>query len=168
MNFSRTDTVNSTYLYISIALSLIILLYPFYVYWVVYFLNEVVFLRRKIRGLLHRTPTLETNNELFNYTGNYYTYILIIVIALLEPNNLVPAILSLLPYLFEDGKPASVHSCDIRALSYIMCMVTARGVGTGGAGGALAPPLFLGLYLALFLKLFLSLKSYRYAEIYSN
>ena len=45
---------------------------------------------------------------------------------------------------------------------------TTRGVGTGGAGGALAPPLFLGLYLALFLKLFLSLKSYRYAEIYSN
>ena len=127
MNLSRNYTL-STYFHAYIALAsiiFIILLYPFYVYWALYFLNEVVFVRRKIRGLLHRTPTLETTNEIFKYTGNYYTYILVIVIALLEPISFIPINLSLLPFTWETGKPASLHSSDIRAITFISCMAVA-------------------------------------------
>ena len=124
MNISRNDSDDLSDLYTSVVLmSMQFVVYPFYIYWVLYFLNEVVFLRRKIRGLLHRTPTLETSNELFKYTGNYYTYILVVVIALLETNSLIPASLSLLPFLLEHGKAASIHSSDIRTVSYILCMI---------------------------------------------
>ena len=126
MNLSRNETVSTDLnnAYTALAYTIfIILVYPFYVYWALYFLNEVIFVRRKIRGLLHRTPTLETTNEIFKYTGNYYTYILVIVIALLEPISLIPANLSLLPLTWETGKPASLHSSDIRAITFILYLV---------------------------------------------
>ena len=125
MNLSRNETVSTDLnnAYIALAYTIfIILVYPFYVYWALYFLNEVIFVRRKIRGLLHRTPTLETINEIFKYTGNYYTYILVIVIALLEPISLIPAILSLLPFTWETGESANLHSSDMKALAFISCM----------------------------------------------
>ena len=127
MNVSRDGTqyLSDLYTYLVLA-SMILIIYPFYAFWVLHFLNEVVFLRRKIRGLLHRTPTLETDNELFKYTGDYYTYIFVVVIAVLEPNSLIPANLSFLPSILEHGEGESVdiHSSDIRTLSYILCMIT--------------------------------------------
>ena len=74
-----------------------IFIIPFYACWIYYFLSEIVFLRRKIRGLLHRTPTYETINLLYKYKGDYYTYILVVIIALLEPISLIPIFFSLIP-----------------------------------------------------------------------
>ena len=68
MNLSGNETVSTdldnSYIALVASMIFIILLYPFYVYWALYFLNEVVFVRRKIRGLLHRTPTLENHQKI--------------------------------------------------------------------------------------------------------
>ena len=95
-----------------------------------YFLSEIVFLRRKIRGLLHRGPTLETNNLLYKYRGDYYTYILAIMIALLEPISMTPGIFSFIPMSKHFSPEDQSYfdfllelSSDFRMMTYVLSYI---------------------------------------------
>ena len=113
---------SSTFCLVLFSLEVFILL--FYACWILYFLNEIVFLRRKVRGLLHRGPTFETNHLLYKYRGDYYTYILVAIIALLEPISLIPAMLSPLPmseyFSFVDHFIPFKLASDFRMMTYVL------------------------------------------------
>ena len=107
--------------------SLEVFIIPFYACWILYFLNEIVFLRRMVRGLLHRGPTFETNTLLYKYRGNYYTYIIVVITALLEPISLITAMFAPLPiseYFSTEDQPQFILffklSNDFRMITCVL------------------------------------------------
>ncbi|KAI6646690.1 REM2- and Rab-like small GTPase 1 [Oopsacas minuta] len=108
------------------------LAFPFYVCWIVCFLYEIFYLRRKIHGLLYRGSSFETDNLLYKTRGDYYTYLLFVVIAIFEPLSLVPVILSGLPtqvYFSDNISPNYFDlyldvALNCRVLTYIFQFFT--------------------------------------------
>ena len=88
MNITRYDLIKSLGQYkpvtFFVALITISFIFPFYAGWIIYFLSEAFYLRKRARALIYRRPSLETTQLLYKCRGNYYKCILMFLIALTE------------------------------------------------------------------------------------
>ena len=66
----------------------------FYVSWAVYLLREIFICKRKLRNLNHRCRSNETDELNYKYTGEYYKYILMYLIVVMEPLTILPVVVS--------------------------------------------------------------------------
>ena len=131
MNISKVDFVKSLesdYFGSFVAIiCLIILTLPFYAVWTVYFLSEVFFLRKKIRALVYRGPSCETNRLHYQYKGEYYKCILIVLILFIEPIYTVPGALGLHPGItstnFSQLKSIVQLTCNGTLVTYVLALI---------------------------------------------
>ena len=115
------------------AVSLMFLVLPFYGVWIVYFLGEVFFSRKRIHAVVCRTQSSETDRLYYRYKGEYYKHILMILILFIEPIYPLPSMLSMLPNtnstnssLDSDNSNLEVgvqRNCDINSLSYVLSFI---------------------------------------------
>ena len=128
MNATSIKSIGSgNALLFSVSLSLEIFVLPFYAGWVLYFLSEIHFLRRKMRALVHRGSEVESTRLLYKCRGDLYKNILICIIAVMEPISFIPAILSLIPSIaildFQSSSNIDtlfLISSDLRLLTFVL------------------------------------------------
>ena len=115
MNSSEHDFSNIFVSFLSISISVFfscfILILPFYAGWALYFLNEIIAYRRLLRRNIVRPRSNESDNLIYQYRGEYYKYILMFVILLLEPCTFFPSILVLLIYVAIEANQNTVPPC---------------------------------------------------------
>ena len=114
MNSSEHDSSDLFNSFRSISVYLIfscfILILPFYAGWALYFLNEIIAYRRLLRRNIIRPRSNESDNLIYQYRGEYYKYILMFIIILLEPCTFFPLILAMFIYV-RQMDPYSRFSC---------------------------------------------------------
>ena len=134
MNVTRIDLIKSLYSGSTLSFELFfcaeLSILPFYAGWIVYFLSEVVSLKRRILALVHRGPSSETTRLLYKYRGDYYKNILMCVIAVLESISLFPIVISILPdIVLVDSKSSSDFAeliqlaNDLKLLTFVLSLV---------------------------------------------
>ena len=69
-----------------------IFIISFYIGWAVYVLNEIIVCKRMLRNLNHRSRSKETDELIYKYTGEFYKYILMLCILVLESLTFMPTI----------------------------------------------------------------------------
>ena len=115
MNSSEHDSSDLFNSFRSISVYLIfscfILILPFYAGWALYFLNEIIAYRRLLRRNTVRPRSNESDNLIYQYRGEYYKYILMFIILLLEPCTLFSLILALFIYVLLHIGPLVTSHC---------------------------------------------------------
>ena len=137
MNSSEHDFSNilSSFfsIFVSLFFSCFILILPFYAGWALYFLNEIIAYRRLLRRNIVRPRSNESDNLIYQYRGEYYKYILMFIIILLEPCTFFPSILGMLIYDVIEANQKTVSPCKtdvfvligdgLPTLSYILSYI---------------------------------------------